>query len=304
MATLFHHDVVVATLASGSRGNCTYIGDEHSGVLVDCGVSTKQILDRMVEVGLGSARIDAVLITHEHADHVGAARVLDRRLFKETGTRVPFYMTRGTRIGLHQNCIPTRVERVQAGTPFSVGTRRIEPWTVPHDTSDPVAYTVEIGQVRAGVVTDLGRSTHLVERNLASLDIAVVEFNHDVQMLVEGEYPWRLKQRVRGPHGHLSNDQAAALVRAGASKRLRHLVLAHLSQDNNTPDLALEAAQRGLHDARCRGVGVHVAQQQIPLRPLRIEPPADFRPRHPRRRRPAARHIHDDDASRQTSLFG
>ena len=305
MNALFHQDVVVATLGSGSRGNATYIGTDRSGVLVDCGLSTRQIFRRLDEIGLGRPEIRAVLVTHEHSDHVGAARVLDRALFKATGKHVPFYMSRGTRHGLHERCVPTRVEKVQSGRPFQVGDFVVEPWTVPHDTVDPLAFAVAIGDVRAGVITDLGRPTRLVERQFGSLDIAVLEFNHDLQMLIEGAYPWRLKQRVKGAHGHLSNAQAADVVRRGAAGRLKHLVLAHLSEDNNHPDEALKAAEKALMDVGAAGVTVHVASQQLPLGPLRVRMPRALRPararsRRPRTRAPAASPPREE---RQLSLF-
>ncbi len=289
MDLLFHQDVVVATLASGSRGNCTYVGSCRSGVLVDCGLSTRQVLRRMAEIGLGDARIDAVLITHEHADHVGAARILCERLHRVQGQRVPFFMTRGTRRGLNPRCVPQRIERVRAGEPFAVGGVRVEPFRIPHDVEDPVGYLVAHQQVHVCVVTDLGRVTRLVERQLSRSDIAVLEFNHDLEMLLDGPYPWSLKQRVRGAHGHLSNAQSEALVARGATSRLKHLVLAHLSEDNNLPELALEAAQRGLHAAGVGGVEVSVASQQLPLGPMRVAPPATYRPGPPAPRSRAQR---------------
>ncbi len=287
MNALCHHDVVVATLGSGSRGNCTYIGTETRGVLIDCGLSTRQTVKRLAEIGLSEARIDAVLVTHEHADHVGAAAILDRHLHKTTGRRVPFYMSRGTRHGLNPKCLPERVELVTSGRPFVIGSAGdrsrnepvlagsngalvVEPWTVPHDTVDPLAFAVNVGDVRAGVITDLGRPTRLVERQFGSLDIAVLEFNHDLEMLIDGAYPWKLKQRVKGAHGHLSNRQAGDVVRRGSAGRLKHLVLAHLSEDNNNPDVALRAADQALCDVSASGVTVHVASQQIPLGPLRV----------------------------------
>lgn len=305
MNLLFHDDVIVAPLASGSRGNCTYVGNGRHGVLVDCGISTRQILMRLDAIGLGDTHIDAVLLTHEHTDHVAAARILDDKLLARQGARVPFHLTRGTAIGLDRRCRPKKLVRVVSGEDFQVGPGwTVQPFTVPHDTMDPVGYAIELGAVRAGVVTDLGRSTRLVERMIGSLDIAVLEFNHDVEMLMGGEYPWRLKQRVRGPHGHLSNAQSAELVRNAASSRLKHLVLAHLSQDNNRVEHALEAAQAGLHGAEAEGVSVWVADQQAPLDPLRVRTPRSFRPPAPRPRpkrvkRPSA----PDDVERQQSLF-
>jgi len=308
MQALFHQDAIVVPLGSGSRGNCTYIGDGHRGVLVDCGLSTKQIFHRLECAGIGDTSIEGVLVTHEHLDHVGAARILDDRLFKKQERRIPFYMTRGTLVGLNPKCRPTRIERISSGVPINISEFRqgwtVEPYTIPHDTQDPVAFTVCIGDIRVGVITDLGRSTRVVERHLSTLDVAVLEFNHDVEMLMDGEYPWRLKQRVRGPHGHLSNKQAGDLVGRAASCRLKHLVLAHLSQDNNDPDLALEAAQSGLHDARTTGVTVEVAMQQIALDPMALQTPMDFRPVKPRRRKKKkATAVAPDDANRQVSLF-
>ena len=304
---LFHQDVVVATLASGSRGNCTFIGDHRRGVLVDCGLSTKQILLRMEQLGLGEARIDAVLLTHEHNDHVGACRVLDDRLFKKQGQRVPFHLTTGTDIGLPRRVRPTERVRIRSGEPFRVGAFTIEPFTVPHDTRDPVAYAVQLGDLRCGVITDLGRSTRLVERMVSQLDICVLEFNHDLEMLMDGPYPWRLKQRVRGHHGHLSNAQAAALLRQGASAKLRHLVLAHLSDDNNDPDVARKAAERAIHDVGLSRCQVHVAEQRAPKGPFEVSAPLPLReptPAPSRPRRPRTSAAPRPEPRQQQALFG
>jgi len=301
MTTLFCNDTIVATLGSGSRGNTTYVGDGRRGVLIDCGLSTKQIRLRLDQIGLGGSRIDAVLITHEHTDHVGSARVLDKHLAKSQGQPVPFYLTRGTARGLNPKVRPSHLHDVQPGVHFSVGAFTIEPLTIPHDTLDPVAYVLTHHGVRVGVITDLGRATQLVTAQIASLDVALVEFNHDEQMLLEGDYPWPLKQRVRGPHGHLSNTQAGALVRAAASPRLKHLILGHLSEDNNRPELALDAATEALGLAGCRGVSVHIAQQRTPLAPVLV--PSSPPPRPQRRSRPGPCPAQPDDSSRQVSLF-
>ena len=312
---LFHQDVVVATLASGSKGNCTYIGDTRRGVLVDCGLSTRQVLERMDALGLGDVRVEGILITHEHNDHIAAARVLDDRLAKRQGQRVPFYLTSGTDQGLPKVCRPERRVTIQPGQAFSVGAFTVEPFTVPHDTRDPVGFSVQIGDLRCGVITDLGRPTRLVERMLSQLDIAVLEFNHDETMLLDGPYPWALKQRVKGPHGHLSNAQAAELLRQGASAKLRHLVLAHLSDDNNTPEVAREAAEAALHSAGLRRVQVHVAEQRTAKGPFQVSAPLPLRgtafsgtvqrePAAPRPRRAPAPPKPIDDLGRQASLFG
>jgi phosphoribosyl 1,2-cyclic phosphodiesterase len=268
VTSLFARDVQVAVLASGSRGNCTYVGDGHGGLLVDCGISTRQVLTRLHEAGLSSSRIDGVLVTHEHSDHAGASRVLCNRLREAYGRSIPFYMTRGTWHGLRPQMRPDAVEFVEAGTPFSIRHYRVDPFRVPHDTTDPVAYRVRVGGAWVGVITDLGRPTTLVQTKLKSMAIAVLEFNHDVQMLQDGPYTWALKQRIRSSHGHLSNVQAAELLENGLSPDLRHLILAHLSEDNNNPGVAVRLAQAVLDRA---GVSVQIAvgRQDGAIAPVR-----------------------------------
>jgi phosphoribosyl 1,2-cyclic phosphodiesterase len=269
--SLFRRDVTVCVLSSGSAGNCTYVGDGHAGLLIDCGVSTKQILGRLDEMGLKDAPIDGVLVTHEHSDHIGAAAVLGRALTKRKGP-VPFFMTRGTAEGLPPVCRPDGVEIIEAGVPFRVRHLLVEPIPVPHDTRDPVAYRVDIGDAAVAVITDLGRPTALIARQMRECHAVVLEFNHDEDMLMEGSYPFPLKQRIKGNHGHLSNRQASQLLTEGLGPRLRHLMLAHLSDDNNTPTRALVAAQRTLQDGGAFGrVAVNVCRQRAAIPPIRVE---------------------------------
>jgi len=270
-ATLFSRDVVVSVLASGSSGNCTYIGDGRAGVLIDCGISARQVLLRMEEVGLGEAPVDAVLITHEHVDHVGAARVLCNNLHKRTGRWFPFLMTRGTRQALKEQMAPAAIEEVDAGTPVQLGHLGLDPFRVPHDTADPVAWRVQLGGIWAGVITDLGRPTTLVEDKLRSLSIAVLEFNHDFEMLMGGSYPWPLKQRIRSSHGHLSNEQGAELLGRGLGEGLTELILGHLSEENNAPARALAAATGVLREAGALDqIRVQVGQPRSPLPVVRV----------------------------------
>jgi len=267
---LFKRELVVAVLSSGSKGNCTYVGDGHAGVLIDCGPSTKRIFSLMESVGLGDAPVNGVLVTHEHSDHIGAARILSNKLKKQRGKTVPFYMTEGTRAGASEKCIPEDVRVVQAGHAFDVGPLHVDPFSVPHDVRDPVAYRVETEHSAAAVVTDLGRPTELVARKLLDLDVLVLEHNHDVNMLLEGPYPWALKQRIRSNHGHLSNEQAGALLEKGGGARLKHLVLAHLSEENNSPELAVRSARKALGDSRAK---IQVARQLQALAPMRVAAP-------------------------------
>ncbi len=269
--SLFQRDVTVCVLSSGSAGNCTYVGDGHAGLLIDCGVSTKQILARLAEVGLADAPIDGVLVTHEHSDHIGAAAILGRALAKR-GRPVPFYMTRGTANGVPEACVPDGIEIIEAGTSFRVRHLLVEPIPVPHDTRDPVAYRIDVGDAAVAVITDLGRPTALIARHMRECHAVVLEFNHDEDMLMEGPYPFPLKQRIKGNHGHLSNRQAQDLLADGLGDRLRHLLLAHLSEDNNTPTRALVAAQRTLQDGGAFGrVAVEVCRQRAALAPLKVQ---------------------------------
>ncbi|MFZ5475856.1 MAG: MBL fold metallo-hydrolase [Myxococcota bacterium] len=268
--SLFSRDVVVCALSSGSSGNCTYVGDGHAGVLIDCGVSTKQTLARLEEHGLADAPVDAVLITHEHTDHVGAAGVLSRALAKR-GRPVPFFMTRGTCEGLPPACVPDAVEIVESGKSFRVRHFTVDAMPIPHDTKDPVAYRIRVGDATVAVATDLGKPTQYLVRQLAECDALVLEFNHDERMLMEGPYPWHLKQRIKGSHGHLSNTQAQALLADALTPRLRHLLLAHLSEENNTPAKALAAAHATLKGAGAHEhVAVHVTKQRGSIPPVRV----------------------------------
>jgi phosphoribosyl 1,2-cyclic phosphodiesterase len=265
MIPVFPRKVSVAVLASGSSGNCSYIGDQETGVLVDCGISARQIFQRLSEVGLADAPIDAVLVSHEHGDHVQGGRVLADRLRVRAGCSVPFFMTAGTAAGLAAAVRPDGIETVLAGHSFRVGSLEIASLSVPHDTRDPVAWRVRALGWHAGWITDLGRATSLVYDALSMLDIAILEFNHDVDLLLAGTYPWHLKQRIRGNHGHLSNAQASQLLEVAASSSLAHLFLAHLSVENNRPALALAAALGTLRRMGRQGeVEVEVALQEKP----------------------------------------
>ncbi len=254
---LFPRDLRLCALGSGSSGNATYVGDGHVGVLVDAGVSARAIAARLGEAGMADAPVDAVLVTHEHGDHVGFAATLARALARK-GRRVPFYMTAGTREGLPERCVPDGVEVIEPGRTFRVAHLDIEAFRVPHDTRDPVAYRVGVGDTSVAVVTDLGKPTRTVAAHLRRCTAALLEFNHDEEMLWNGPYPWPLKQRVRGDHGHLSNRQASELLSDALAGPLRHVVLGHLSEHNNTARHAEEAARTVL-DAFGRDVGVHVA---------------------------------------------
>lgn len=288
MLPLYTSSLAFVPLGSGSKGNATYVGDGRRGVLIDCGLSALQVFKRLEAVGLGGSTIDAVLITHEHTDHVAAAAVLDRKLEAQQGRRVPFYMTAGTASRVTDAHRPRQVEIVPQGARVAWGGWTLEAHAIPHDTPEPVAWAIEADGARVGVITDLGHAPRLVEQLLSTLDIAIVEFNHDVEMLMDGSYPWPVKQRVRGRHGHLSNDQSADLVRRGASPRLKHLILGHLSGENNTPDEALRAAEQAVQALGRTDLTVHVAEQTAACGPFRVSARPHAAAPAPRRPRSAA----------------
>jgi phosphoribosyl 1,2-cyclic phosphodiesterase len=183
-------------------------------------------------------------------------------------------MTAGTACNLPDGMVPEAIEEVGLEDVLRVGPFEARPVPVPHDTADPVAWHLVLDGLQVGVVTDLGRPTTLVADLLSRLDVAVLEFNHDLDLLLEGRYPWPLKQRIRGSHGHLSNEQASSLLETALGPRLRHVVLAHLSEENNRPARALAAARSALRNRGAEErVEVRVASRWEPTPPIHLESP-------------------------------
>jgi len=224
-----------ASLGSGSRGNATLVEAGSTRLLVDCGYSRRELERRLALAGVDPESIDAILITHEHADHVKGVGAVARRY------GLPVWCTRGTWRGFDMG----EVARLHLFTPqvdgFRIGDLGVRPYPVPHDAREPVQYVFEADRRRLGVLTDTGSLTpHILER-LDGVDALLLECNHDPGMLASGPYPPRLQARVGGALGHLSNGQAAHLLSRLEHAKLRHLVAAHLSEKNNHPDLAREA---------------------------------------------------------------
>ncbi len=264
----------ICVLASGSSGNCTYLGTSEHGLLIDAGISAKQILSRLADAGLADAPIDAVLLTHEHRDHVQGARVLANRIEGRLGRRVPFLSTSGTAGQIRPEHRPAGMDYLEPQVTTSVGGFEVQAFSIPHDTADPVGFRIEKNGFAVAFATDLGRPTATVEHHMRDVDVAILEFNHDLEMLLEGRYPWWLKQRVQSSHGHLSNEQAAGLLERVASPRLRHLFLAHLSHENNRPARARAAAHAALQrSAASPEVQVTVGSQTHPSQLVTLETP-------------------------------
>lgn len=232
----------MSILGSGSSGNCTFIASEQTAILIDAGLSARAIEQRLELIGRSLGEIRGICVSHEHSDHTQALRILHQR------SGIAVYANGGTIEALARSPefegITWRI--FTTGCPFAVGDLMIEPFAVPHDAYEPVGFVVSCGDARVGVVTDMGMSTTLIRERLKRCGAVVVESNHDEELLRDADRPWYLKQRIRGRQGHLSNRGAAALLSEIAGPQLRHVFLAHLSEDCNTPDLAQRTAREEL----------------------------------------------------------
>lgn len=251
----------IRVLGSSSDGNSTFIAGGSARVLVDAGLSRKCIVERLTEMGERLDTVDAVLLTHEHTDHVSGLQVLMRH-FTRIGRRVPIYCTAGTEGGLGSDiaALTPDIRRIVPGEAFAVGELQVLPFAVAHDGAEPVGFRFTADGVVFGFATDLGCIDEPVAAALSGCQVLMLEANHDIDMLRVGPYSWALKQRVMGKLGHLSNEVACDHLRVscGGSAAPLHVVFGHLSQNNNMPDLVRLVAGRYMADA-----GIHPALQVL-----------------------------------------
>lgn len=241
------------SLGSGSSGNALVVEADGTRVMMDCGFATAEVRLRLERVGLKPGDLAGIVVTHEHDDHMGGVA----RFAKRFG--VPVYLTRGTAQWLPPDFPAVLVRMIEPHTPFAVDALQVDPFPVPHDAREPVQYAFSDGDARLGVVTDLGCVTQHVVDKLTRCTALIVECNHDLDLLMEGPYPPSLKQRVSGRFGHLDNLGARRLVEALDRGRLRHLIAAHLSKQNNKPELAVAALSEG---ANCEREWIGIASQE------------------------------------------
>jgi phosphoribosyl 1,2-cyclic phosphodiesterase len=230
----------ILSLQSGSNGNCIYVGSGDTSILVDAGISRVRAADRLASFGLDIRGVTAVVITHDHADHIAFAGVYRRKFGLPVFVSDRTYRSGTVRYKLGRI---KGLTQFRSGDSFRIGGLRVSTVPTPHDAVDGVAVVVEDGRHRVGVLTDLGHVFSALPDIVSSLDAVLLESNYDPEMLANGPYPEVLRQRIRGPGGHLSTGEAAELLRSSCH-RLSWTCLAHLSAENNTPDLALETNRR------------------------------------------------------------
>ncbi len=228
-------------LGSGSRGNSLYVESGCTAILIDAGFSGREIAARLTSIDRDLSRLQAICLTHEHADHIHGVGVLSRRC------RVPVHANPGT-FAAGESRLGTVHERREftTGQQFTIGDLEVRSFALSHDTADPVGFVVSDGRTSLGYCTDTGKVSHLMAHRLAGCSALILEFNHNLELLKNGPYPLPLQQRVRSSHGHLCNEAAADFLRMLQDDPLQLVVLAHLSETNNTPALAEAAAREAL----------------------------------------------------------
>jgi phosphoribosyl 1,2-cyclic phosphodiesterase len=242
-----------ALLGSGSQGNALLVEADDTRLLLDCGFSAGETVRRLGRLGLAPEQLTAVVVTHEHDDHLGGVGRLARKF------ALPVWATPGTLRGLEAMFDGLEVHRIEGYACLCIGAIEVQPFPVPHDAREPAQYVFSDGARRLGVLTDTGCATVHIRRALDGCDALVLEANHDPDLLDRSDYPQALKQRIAGRFGHLDNAQAAELVAALDCARLQHMVAAHLSQNNNHPDLARAALAAALG---CTSDWIGVAEQE------------------------------------------
>ena len=252
----------VCVLASGSKGNAIYVSDGETSVLIDAGLSAIETERRLLSRELDPRDLDAIVVSHEHGDHIKGVGVLSRRYQLPVYINEPTLTAAKAQLGAVNETV-----RFHPGMDFSIGDLCLHPFSVSHDASDSVGFTVQDDTTKVGIVTDLGIATQLVCHHLKGCRLIILEANHDQRMLEEGPYPWHVKQRIQSRLGHLSNEASRDLLGEISHSGLRHVILAHISETNNEPDRALSVVGEALshHRIQLSVAHQHVAGEMINL---------------------------------------
>ncbi len=245
--------VEMCAIASGSNGNCYYVGNEQDAILVDVGIFRKQVLLRMAGARLDIHKVRAIFISHEHSDHMRGVRVLAKQF------NIPVYMTSSTFQHTWKSSRPGNYRLFEPGKPVQINSITVHPFIKKHDAADPCSFRIEVDTHHIGVMTDIGEACDNVKTHFSLCDAAFLESNYDDDLLLKGPYPWPLKKRVASEVGHLSNQQSAELVEQHMKNDLQLLILSHLSGENNTPELVLETFNGLAHKTNIHLADRHAA---------------------------------------------
>lgn len=255
----------ICSIASGSSGNCLYVGSKDTNLLVDVGVTAKRIEQGLNGIDIKPDTLQGILVTHEHSDHIAGLNILARRY------GIPIYGTYETLQAIQgkkaANPIPKELFKpIKADQAFQINDITVEPFSISHDASNPVCYTMQAEGHKVGVATDLGMYDEYIVEKLKDSDVLMVEANHDINMLMVGKYPYYLKQRILGQFGHLSNESSAGLISKLLNHKLRYVLLGHLSRENNMEELAFETVCYELTHQGCdlNRLKLSVAQREAP----------------------------------------
>jgi phosphoribosyl 1,2-cyclic phosphodiesterase len=265
--------VSLSLLASGSRANCALVASSTTRILIDAGLSCRETLKRLRALGEKPEQLSAILITHEHSDHVAGLQRLASKLNVPVFLTEPTHREWGRAMRDEESKVPElpKLERFASGSGFQVGDIEIKPFTIPHDAVDPVGFTFRAEGVKIGFATDLGYMPVSVRHHLRGCDVLVIESNHDLEKLRTGPYPWSVKQRVMSRVGHLSNDALAEFFSNDYDGGAAYVVLAHLSEQNNHPEIARAAAEHALRERQGLWQNrVLLASQSDVLEPIRL----------------------------------
>ena len=251
--TLFPVNFQLCSLASGSSGNCYYVGSSSGGVLIDVGISARRIRKTLEEIGPGISGVKGILITHNHIDHIKSLTLLTKKY------GIPVYCTEGTWKGIMRNRMtldadPQMYHPIKAGVPFTISGMKIEAFSVSHDAHEAVGYHFSAFGRKLSIATDLGMIGEQAAHYLRQSDALVIESNYDENMLLNGHYPDQLKQRVHSSMGHLCNAHTSEFLAGFYNPNISHILLCHLSADNNTPEIALQTLHQTFES---RGIQMH-----------------------------------------------
>ena len=239
----------LCSLSSGSSGNCVFVGNDNSGLLVDCGVSGKEILKNLNNIGVCSSTIKAVVVTHEHSDHIKSVGIISRKLGIPIYANINTWNSMADLIGAVK---PENIRYFKVGEEFEIEGIGIKSYSIPHDAADPVGFCFYEGNKKISIATDLGYFSDTVKENISGSDMVLLESNHDVEMLKMGRYPYFLKRRILSEHGHLSNEAAGNAVYELLQTGVRDVLLGHLSKENNFPELAYETVKGILEEKKVK----------------------------------------------------